>query len=107
MNRTLENKVAIVASKHAIEGLTKTAALEFAKRGIRVDAVAPAAIETAMVDRFVGTEGDQRAGLAAMHPIGRMGRVEEIGGAVLFLHLDAASFVTGEWPKIDGGFTAQ
>jgi NAD(P)-dependent dehydrogenase (short-subunit alcohol dehydrogenase family) len=96
-----------VASKHAVEGLTKTAALEFAKQGIRVNAVAPAAIETAMVDRFVGAEGDQRAGLASMHPIGRMGRVEEISGAVLFLASDAASFITGESLKIDGGFTAQ
>jgi NAD(P)-dependent dehydrogenase (short-subunit alcohol dehydrogenase family) len=96
-----------VASKHAVEGLTKTAALEFAKQGIRVNAVAPAAIETAMVDRFVGAEGDQRAGLASMHPIGRMGHVEEIAGAVLFLASDAASFITGESLKIDGGFTAQ
>jgi NAD(P)-dependent dehydrogenase (short-subunit alcohol dehydrogenase family) len=96
-----------VASKHAVEGITKTAALEFAKQGIRVNAVAPAAIETAMVDRFVGAEGDQRAGLASMHPIGRMGRVEEIAGAVLFLASDAASFITGESLKIDGGFTAQ
>jgi len=96
-----------VASKHAVEGLTKTAALEFAKQGIRVNAVAPAAIETAMVDRFVGAEGDQRSGLASMHPIGRMGRVEEIAGAVLFLASDAASFITGESLKIDGGFTAQ
>ena len=96
-----------VASKHAVEGLTKTAALEFAKQGIRVNAVAPAAIETAMVDRFVGAEGEQREGLASMHPIGRMGRVEEISGAVLFLASDAASFITGESLKIDGGFTAQ
>ena len=96
-----------VASKHAVEGLTKTAALEFAKQGIRVNAVAPAAIETAMVDRFVGAEGDQRAGLASMHPIGRMGRAEEIAGAVLFLASDAASFITGESLKVDGGFAAQ
>ena len=96
-----------VASKHAVEGLTKTAALEFAKQGIRVNAVAPAAIETAMVDRFVGAEGDQRAGLASMHPIGRLGHVEEIAGAVLFLASDAASFITGESLKVDGGFTAQ
>lgn len=96
-----------IASKHAVEGLTKTAALEFAKQGIRVNAVAPAAIETAMVDRFVGAEGDQRAGLASMHPIGRMGRAEEIANPVLFLASDAASFITGESLKIDGGFTAQ
>lgn len=96
-----------VGSKHAVEGLTKTAALEFAKQGVRVNAVAPAAIETAMVDRFVGTEGDQRNYLQSLHPIGRMGRVEEIAGAVLFLASDAASFITGESLKIDGGLTAQ
>jgi NAD(P)-dependent dehydrogenase (short-subunit alcohol dehydrogenase family) len=96
-----------VASKHAVEGLTKTAALEFAKQGVRVNAVAPAAIETAMVDRFVGKEGDQRDFLRSLHPIGRMGRVEEIADAVLFLASDAASFVTGESLKVDGGLTAQ
>jgi NAD(P)-dependent dehydrogenase (short-subunit alcohol dehydrogenase family) len=96
-----------VASKHAVEGITKTAALEFAKQGIRVNAVAPAAIETAMVDRFAGAEGEQRDYLASLHPIGRMGRVEEIANPVLFLASDAASFITGESLKIDGGFTAQ
>jgi NAD(P)-dependent dehydrogenase (short-subunit alcohol dehydrogenase family) len=96
-----------VASKHAVEGITKTAALEFAKQGIRVNAVAPAAIETAMVDRFAGKEGEQRDFLASLHPIGRMGRVEEIANAVVFLASDAASFITGESLKIDGGFTAQ
>jgi NAD(P)-dependent dehydrogenase (short-subunit alcohol dehydrogenase family) len=96
-----------VASKHAVEGLTKTAALEFAKQGVRVNTVAPAAIETAMVDRFVGTEGDQRNYLASLHPIGRMGRVEEIADAVLFLASGAASFIIGESLKIDGGLTAQ
>jgi NAD(P)-dependent dehydrogenase (short-subunit alcohol dehydrogenase family) len=96
-----------VASKHAVEGLTKTAALEFAKEGVRVNAVAPAAIETAMVDRFVGTAGEQRDFLTSLHPIGRMGRAEEIADAVLFLASDAASFVTGESLKIDGGLTAQ
>jgi NAD(P)-dependent dehydrogenase (short-subunit alcohol dehydrogenase family) len=95
------------ASKHAVEGITRTAALEFAKQGIRVNAVAPAAIETAMADRFVGAEGEQREVLASMHPIGRMGRVEEIASAVLFLASDGASFITGESLKIDGGFTAQ
>jgi NAD(P)-dependent dehydrogenase (short-subunit alcohol dehydrogenase family) len=95
------------ASKHAVEGITKTAALEFAKQGIRVNAVAPAAIETAMVDRFAGAAGEQRDQLAAAHPIGRMGRAEEIASAVLFLASDAASFIIGESLKIDGGFTAQ
>ena len=96
-----------IASKHAVEGLTKTAALEYARQGIRVNAVAPAAIETDMIDRFVGKESDQRDYFAALHPIGRMGKAEEIAGTVLFLCSDAASFITGESVKVDGGFTAQ
>lgn len=96
-----------VGSKHAVEGVTKSVALEFARQGIRVNAVAPAAIETDMVDRFVGKEGDQRNYLAGLHPIGRMGVAREIADAVLFLCSDAASFITGESVKVDGGFTAQ
>jgi NAD(P)-dependent dehydrogenase (short-subunit alcohol dehydrogenase family) len=96
-----------VGTKHAVEGLTKTAALEFAKHGIRVNAVAPAAIETDMMDRFVGKEGDQRNYLASLHPIGRMGRSQEIADAVLFLCSEQSSFITGESLKIDGGFSAQ
>ncbi len=96
-----------VASKHAVEGVTKSVALEFARQGIRVNAVAPAAIETDMVDRFVGKEGDQRNYLASLHPVGCMGTVREIADAVLFLCSDAASFITGESVKVDGGFTAQ
>lgn len=96
-----------IAAKHAIEGLTKTAALEVARQGIRVNAVAPAAIETAMIDRFVGTEADPRNAIAAAHPIGRMGRSQEIADVVLFLSSDAASFITGESVKVDGGWTAQ
>ena len=96
-----------VGSKHAVEGVTKSVALEFARQGIRVNAVAPAAIETDMVDRFVGKEGDQRNYLAGLHPVGRMGVAREIADTVLFLCSDAASFITGESVKVDGGFTAQ
>ena len=101
-----------VASKHAVLGLTKTAALEYAKSGIRINAVSPAVIETDMVDRFVGKvgvgkEGEMRQQLAAMHPIGRMGKPEEIASAVLYLCSDGASFVTGQTLAIDGGYTAQ
>jgi NAD(P)-dependent dehydrogenase (short-subunit alcohol dehydrogenase family) len=97
-----------IASKHAVEGLTKSAALEFAKEGVRVNAVSPGAIETDMIDRFAGKEGTEtRAGLAAMHPIGRMGKSDEIANAVLFLASDGASFVTGESLKVDGGWLAQ
>jgi NAD(P)-dependent dehydrogenase (short-subunit alcohol dehydrogenase family) len=97
-----------VASKHAVEGLTKTAALEFAKQGVRVTAVAPAAIVTDMIDRFAGgehSEGGKQ--LAAMHPVGRMGRAEEVAAAVLYLASDMAKFVTGISLPVDGGFMAQ
>jgi NAD(P)-dependent dehydrogenase (short-subunit alcohol dehydrogenase family) len=84
-----------VASKHAVLGLTKSAALEYAKSGIRINAVSPAVIETDMVDRVFGKKGEMRQQLAAMHPIGRTGKSEEIASAVLYLCSDGASFVTG------------
>lgn len=96
------------ATKHAVEGLTKSAALEHAKQGIRVTAVAPAAIETEMIDRFVGgPDSDAGKGLAGMHPVGRMGKSEEIAAAVLYLASDAAKFTTGISLPVDGGFLAQ
>lgn len=96
-----------VASKHAVLGLTKTAALEYAKSGIRINAVSPAVIETDMVDRIFGKEEKMRQQLAALHPIGRVGKSEEIASAVLYLCSDGASFVTGQTLALDGGFTAQ
>ena len=97
-----------IASKHAVEGLTKTAALEYATSGVRVNAVSPAAIETPMMDRFAGSDGsEQREGLASMHPIGRLGKADEIADVVLFLASDQSSFITGESIKVDGGWTAQ
>lgn len=97
-----------IAAKHAVEGLTKTAALEYAKLGVRVNAVAPAAIVTDMIDRFVGGENtDQGRGLAAMHPVGRMGRPEEVAAAVLYLASADASFTTGVSLPVDGGWLAQ
>lgn len=96
------------AAKFAVEGLTKSAALEFAKRGVRVNAVAPAAVVTAMVDRFVGgPESARGRGLAAMHPVGRMGRPEEVAAAVLYLASDDAKFTTGVSLPVDGGWLAQ
>src|SRR6201993_3746647 len=95
-----------VATKHAVEGLTKAVAVEFAKQGIRVNAVAPGAIDTEMVDRFVGKEGDQRNWLRSLHPIGRFGASEEIAAAVLYLASDAAKFTTGTSLLVDGGMTA-
>jgi len=97
-----------IASKHAVEGLTKSAALEFAKQGIRVTAVAPAAILTDLADRFVGGAGtEQGKALAAMHPVGRMGHAEEVAEAVLYLASDTAKFTTGISLPVDGGWLAQ
>ena len=95
------------ASKHAVEGLTKTAALEFAGRGVRVNAVAPAFIATPMVERFVGAAGDARQQLAAMHPVGRLGHVDEVVAAVMFLLSDQSAFTTGISLLVDGGWTAR
>lgn len=93
------------ATKHAVIGLTKAAALEYAKQGIRVNAVAPAAIETEMMSRFAADEATRNS-IISMHPIGRMGKPDEIAAAVLFLASDAASFITGTTLFADGGFTA-
>jgi NAD(P)-dependent dehydrogenase (short-subunit alcohol dehydrogenase family) len=96
-----------VASKHAVIGLTKSAAVEFGKQGIRVNAVLPAAIETDMLQRFVGEKAESRAHLTAMHPIGRVGKSEEIADAAIWLSSSKSSFVTGHSLLVDGGFTAQ
>ncbi|WP_395733025.1 glucose 1-dehydrogenase [Prosthecobacter sp.] len=97
-----------VASKHAVEGLTKAAALEYAKHGIRVNAVAPAAIETDMMNRFTGGGNEEALNyMRSLHPVGRLGRSEEIANPVLFLASDAASFITGVSLNIDGGLLAQ
>lgn len=98
---------AYVASKHAVNGLTKTAALEYAQQGIRVNAICPGAIETPMIDRFVHGSPEQQAQLVGLHPLARMGKPEEIADAVLYLCSDAASFVTGHIMAVDGGFTAR
>lgn len=96
------------ASKHAVVGLTRSAALEYAKQGIRVNAVAPGGVQTDMLDRVTGgPASDYRARMAAMHPMGRIGTPEEIAGTVLWLCSAAASFVTGQVLAIDGGFTAR
>lgn len=93
------------ASKHAVEGLTKSVALEFARQNIRVNAVAPGVIATDMFDRFAGAElGDQ---ITSMIPVGRKGVTEEIAAAVLYLCSDDAKFMIGTSLVVDGGWIAQ
>jgi NAD(P)-dependent dehydrogenase (short-subunit alcohol dehydrogenase family) len=96
------------ASKHAVNGLTRSAALEVAKQGVRVNAVAFGTIDTPMVDRFVGEakiNNAQRDWLASVHPVGRLGTVEEAAQAVVALLENP--FITGSILAVDGGWTAQ
>lgn len=97
---------AYVASKHAVVGLTKTAALEYAKQGIRVNAVCPGVIHTAMIDRLTGKDKEVEKQFTNMEPVGRMGNPEEVAEAVIWLCSDAASFITGVALPVDGGFTS-
>jgi NAD(P)-dependent dehydrogenase (short-subunit alcohol dehydrogenase family) len=94
------------ASKHAIEGLTKSAALEAAESGVRVNAVAPGPIDTSMLTRFAGTD-ERKAGLLSTVPLKRLGKPEEIAETIVFLASDKAAFSTGATVGVDGGITAQ
>ena len=94
------------ASKHAVEGLTKSAALEAASSGVRVNMVAPGPIETGMLKRFTGTD-ERKAGLTATVALKRLGRPEEVAQAIVFLASDKASFITGASYSVDGGKSAQ
>lgn len=98
---------AYCASKHGIVGLTRTAALEYVKQGIRVNAVCPGLIHTPMIDTRLAQNPQSIDHYLAAQPIGRFGRSEEIAQAVLWLCSDAASFVTGHAMAVDGGFLAQ
>jgi NAD(P)-dependent dehydrogenase (short-subunit alcohol dehydrogenase family) len=94
------------ASKHAVIGLTKSAAIEFAKKKIRVNAICPAVIDTDMFRRAYEADPKKGEFVAGMHPVGRIGKVEEIAAAVIYLCCDAAAFTTGQALAIDGGLTA-
>ena len=102
-----EGLPAYVASKHAVIGLTKTGALEFAKSGVRINAVCPGVIETPMIDRLFSGIPEAREGFKEKEPVGRYGKPEEIGEAVTWLLSDQASFVTGVAMPVDGGLVSQ
>jgi NAD(P)-dependent dehydrogenase (short-subunit alcohol dehydrogenase family) len=93
------------ASKHAVEGLTKSAALEGAASGVRVNVVAPGPIDTGMLTRFTGTD-ERKAGLIAGVPLKRVGTPDEIAQTIVFLASDKGSFMTGATLAVDGGKTA-
>jgi NAD(P)-dependent dehydrogenase (short-subunit alcohol dehydrogenase family) len=93
------------ASKHAVVGLTKSAAIEYGKKGIRVNSVCPGVIRTAMLERALEREAAWEETLVRMHPIGRLGEVDDVVNAVLWLCSDAAGFVTGHQLAVDGAMT--
>jgi NAD(P)-dependent dehydrogenase (short-subunit alcohol dehydrogenase family) len=93
------------AAKHGVIGFTKSAALEYAARGIRINAVCPGLIWTPMADELVtGGQGDELKAMEKSVPMGRVGRPEEIASVVLWLCSDVASYVTGQSISVDGGF---
>ena len=99
------NASVYAASKHAVEGLTKSAALEVAGSGVRVNAVAPGPTETGMLNRFTGN-AERKAGLVATVPLGRVGQPDEVANAIVFLCSDKAAFITGHVLSVDGGKSA-
>ncbi len=101
------NMTVYVASKHAVIGLTKSAALEYAGENIRVNSVLPGLIETPMTDRFVQGKEEAAKYLESLHPVGRLGKASEIAEACVWLCSDKSSYVTGASLEVDGGFTAR
>jgi NAD(P)-dependent dehydrogenase (short-subunit alcohol dehydrogenase family) len=97
------NSAAYVSAKHGVVGLTQTAAVEYAKRGVRVNAVGPAFIKTPLLEAM---NKDEYAALAARHPMGRLGEAEEVAELCVWLASDKASFVTGSYYPVDGGYLA-
>ena len=99
------NASVYAASKHAVEGLTTSAALEVAGSGVRINAVAPGPTETGMLNRFTGN-AERKAGLVSTVPLGRVGEPDEIANAIVFLCSDKATFITGHVLSVDGGKSA-
>jgi len=93
-----------VGSKHAVEGISKSVALELVNTGIRVNVVAPGTTDTGMLTRFTGTP-EKKAGLVATVPMERLGRPEEIAAGIVFIASDEASYITGHVLNVDGGLT--
>lgn len=100
------NACAYVASKHGVIGLTQTAALEYSKSGIRINAIGPGFINTPLLSE-AGIDAEAKKGLVMLHPIGRLGEPEEVAELVVWLSSDKASFITGSYYPIDGGYLAQ
>lgn len=98
------SSVAYVMAKHAVVGLTQTAGIEYAAKGVRVNAVGPGYVETPLLNQL---DAEQKKGLIAQHPMGRLGTPDEIANLVYWLCSDEASFVTGSYYTIDGGYTAR
>jgi NAD(P)-dependent dehydrogenase (short-subunit alcohol dehydrogenase family) len=102
-----QNIPAYVASKHGVIGLTRNAALEYAKSGIRVNVICPGVIKTPMIDRFTGKSKEVEKQFETMEPIGRLGDPAEVAETVVWLCSDSSSFITGDAIPIDGGWVAQ
>ncbi|CUH37915.1 2,5-dichloro-2,5-cyclohexadiene-1,4-diol dehydrogenase [Jannaschia seosinensis] len=100
-----QNASAYVAAKHGVLGLTKTAAMEYAAKGIRINSVGPGFINTPLLSKNLDQE--MLDGLAGMHPMGRIGSSEEVSALTCFLLSDRASFITGSYHLVDGGYTSQ
>ena len=96
-----------VASKHAVNGLTRSAALETARMGVRINAIAPGGVVTPMFERFTGGNKEMQTGFANAHPVGRLASPADIARTILFMASDDASFMTGSVVAVDGGYTAQ
>lgn len=102
----LPQRAAYHGTKHAVIGMTKSAGVEYAPRGVRINAICPGTIDTPMVQDMLAGQPDAMAEIMKEQPIGRLGRAEEIAAAILWLCSPAASFVIGAALPVDGGFTA-